>query len=224
MDEDDNVEDNGSDDNGHSQNTTQQASYQDHQTPKRTASFLGGKRKKKKTEDELMTETTNALRPAAAVPAPKSPSNEVLDEFDIFGKYVANEMRLIKDFMPRQQAKLKIQLALLEAQFHNTQHQVFYTNHLSSMISHQQATVCSQLSAQSTGKMDPQTPFFSQVSSQGAAASSSCSHRFSGLLTASPPLPSQNRCEDREVTSPPCASSPFPQSSTTGIMPSEYQS
>ena len=90
---------------------------------KRTAASFGSKDKslKRKAEDELIFEATKALKSASASNS-KSPA-KVLDEFDLFGRHVANEMRHITDFRARQYVKVKIQNELFEAQFNQQQQQ-----------------------------------------------------------------------------------------------------
>ena len=72
---------------------------------------------KRKPEDELILQATNALQAVSSMPSGRSPKKKVQDEFDVFGQHVANELRHIKDFRARQLVKVKIQNALFEAQF-----------------------------------------------------------------------------------------------------------
>ena len=69
--------------------------------------------KKLKPEDELIRAATEALKHANS---PAQPT-VVEDDEDIFGKHVANELRLITDMRSKQLTKLKIQSILFEAQF-----------------------------------------------------------------------------------------------------------
>ncbi|XP_015209574.2 uncharacterized protein [Lepisosteus oculatus] len=73
---------------------------------------------KRNREDLLLQEAARAYRTAAAgglPPAPLPPRPD--DEDDIFGKHVANELRLVGNLRAKQFAKLQIQNILFEAQF-----------------------------------------------------------------------------------------------------------
>ena len=92
------------------------------------ASFLSKNKSKRNANEELMLEATRALKYASAIPVEptRNSEREVLDEFDIFGKHVANEMRFISDFRARQYVKLQIQNLLFEAQFVNHRQQPIF--------------------------------------------------------------------------------------------------
>ncbi|XP_066572258.1 uncharacterized protein LOC136761387 [Amia ocellicauda] len=77
---------------------------------------------KRHREELLLQEAVRAYRSAAAslstaAPPPPLPPPRPEDEDDVFGKHVANELRLVGDLRSKQFAKLQIQNILFEAQF-----------------------------------------------------------------------------------------------------------
>ncbi|XP_035269039.1 uncharacterized protein LOC118225110 [Anguilla anguilla] len=79
-----------------------------------TPPLCGAKRHR---EDLLLREAVRAYKTTAAtaslVPAPLAPA----DVDDVFGRHVANELRLVGDLRAKQYAKLQIQNILFQAQF-----------------------------------------------------------------------------------------------------------
>ena len=66
-------------------------------------------------EDELLEEATKALK---SLKSSNTVEQKVSDDpDDVFGKYIANELRLIKDFRVKQFVKHKIQNIIFESQF-----------------------------------------------------------------------------------------------------------
>ncbi|XP_033855219.3 uncharacterized protein LOC117399894 [Acipenser ruthenus] len=71
---------------------------------------------KKFREGLLLQEAVQAYK-AASLPTTPLPAPRFDDEEDIFGKHVANELRLVSNLRAKQFAKLQIQNILFEAQF-----------------------------------------------------------------------------------------------------------
>ena len=147
------------------------------QQPKKrsAASFLSKNKNKKNANEELMLEATRALKCASAIPVEltQNSEREVLDEFDIFGKHVANEMRIITDFRARQYVKLQIQNLLFEAQFVNHRQQPLFSAQCSpyqpnqSYMHQPHAEVPQSSGFQSTGLFHTQSEHEYEFSVQG---------------------------------------------------------